>query len=242
MIGLVVVSHSRALASAAAELALQMAPAAARPAVEIAAGLADGSLGTSADAVAAAIERADSGDGVVVLVDLGSALLSAETGVEFCDPDLAARVTLSPAPLVEGLVAAVVAASAGFGAARVAAEAERGLLGKQEHLGVRPPAKGTTAADEVAWRATLTAPDGLHLRPAAALVAALEGLDADVTLANATTGAGPVPADSVTWLATLDARCGHGVAATVGGPDAGRALAALDAWAAGGFAEIRPAG
>ncbi len=132
-VGLVVVSHSRALADAAVELARQMLPGR-ELAVEIAAGTEDGGLGTDAAAVADAIGRADSGDGVVVLMDLGSAVLSAETALEFLDDDVRARVTLSAAPLVEGLVGAVVVAAGGSSRAQVAAEAERGLLPKQMHL------------------------------------------------------------------------------------------------------------
>ena len=78
--------------------------------------------------------QADSGDGVVVLMDLGSAVLSAETALEFLDDDVRSRVTLSAAPLVEGLVGAVVVAASGMTRAQVAAEAERGLAPKQAHL------------------------------------------------------------------------------------------------------------
>ena len=71
-VGIVVVSHSRALAEAAVELAMQMVHGEA-PAVAIAAGMPDGGLGTDATAVAAAIQEVDRGDGVVVFVDMGSA-------------------------------------------------------------------------------------------------------------------------------------------------------------------------
>ena len=67
-------------------------------------------------------------------MDLGSAVLSAETALELLDDDVLARVVLSPAPLVEGLVGAVVTAAAGAARAQVAAEALRGLAPKQAHL------------------------------------------------------------------------------------------------------------
>ncbi len=102
-VGIVVVSHSRALAEAAVELARQMLPGR-ELAVEVAAGTEDGGLGTDAMAVSAAIEAADSGEGTVVLMDLGSAVLSAETALEFLPDDVRERTTLSAAPLVEGLV------------------------------------------------------------------------------------------------------------------------------------------
>ena len=132
-VGLVVVSHSRPLADAAVVLARGMLPGR-DLAVEIAAGDVDGGLGTDATAIAAAIASADSGDGVVVLMDLGSAVLSAETALELLDDDLRERVVLSPAPLVEGLIGAAVIAATGAPRDRVAAEALRGLAPKQAHL------------------------------------------------------------------------------------------------------------
>src|SRR6476469_6363592 len=133
MVGIVVVSHSRALARAATELAGQMLHGV-QPAIAIAAGLDATTLGTDAVQVKEAIERVDSGDGVVVLLDLGSAVLSAELALDLLDDEVRHRVLLSPAPLVEGLVAAVVTAAGGASAAEVAAEAMSGLSGKQAHL------------------------------------------------------------------------------------------------------------
>ena len=132
-VGIVVVSHSRALAEAAVELARQMLPGR-ELAIEVAAGTEDGGLGTDAMAVSAAITAADSGEGTVVLMDLGSAVLSAETALEFLDDDVRERVTLSSAPLVEGLVGAVVVAAGGAPRAQVAAEAARGLAPKEAQL------------------------------------------------------------------------------------------------------------
>lgn len=126
MIGIVVVSHSPALAAAAVDLAQQMISGAG-PVVEVAAG-AGGGLGTDATDVAAALRRAASPDGVLVLMDLGSAVMSAEMAVELA-PDVTG-VRLCPAPLVEGLVAAVVRAAGGASIDVVAAEAENGLLPK----------------------------------------------------------------------------------------------------------------
>jgi len=133
-VGVVVVSHSRPLAEAAVALARQMLPGA-EVAVEVAAGTEDGGLGTDAAAISAAITAADSGDGVVVMMDLGSAVMSAETALEFLDDEVRDRVVLSPGPLVEGLVGAVVVASGGADRERVATEALRGLAPKQAHLG-----------------------------------------------------------------------------------------------------------
>lgn len=134
MIGIVIASHSAPLAEAARELALQMV-AKNPPALELAAGTEDGGLGTDAAKIVDAVQRADSGDGVVVLMDLGSAVMSAEMAVEMLEPELAERTRLSPAPLVEGLVVAAVTAASGGDLDRVDSEARGGLRPKEKHLG-----------------------------------------------------------------------------------------------------------
>jgi len=108
-VGLVVVSHSRLIAEGTAELAGQMAG----PEVRIvpAGGMADGAIGTDAARIAEAIGRADTGGGVVVLADLGSAVLSTRTALELLDDP--AGVRLSKGPIVEGAVMAAVQASTG---------------------------------------------------------------------------------------------------------------------------------
>src|SRR5690242_4728293 len=133
-VGIVVVSHSRPLANAALALAGEMLHG--RPVrIEIAAGLDEASFGTDAVRVKEAIEAADGPEGVVVLMDLGSAVLSAELALDLLDdPAARDRVTLSSAPIVEGLVVAAVAASGGATRAEVAAEARAALMGKAAHL------------------------------------------------------------------------------------------------------------
>lgn len=85
--------------------------------IAVAAGLDEDTLGTDALAIKDAIEQVDGPAGVVVLMDLGSAVLSAELALELLeDPDARDRVTLSAGPLVEGLVVAAVAAAGGAGA------------------------------------------------------------------------------------------------------------------------------
>jgi dihydroxyacetone kinase phosphotransfer subunit len=108
-VGLVVVSHSTRIAEGTAELAGQMAGDDVR--IVPAGGLEDGTIGTDAARIAAAIEAADAGAGVVVLVDLGSAVLSTVTALELLgDPE---NVRLSRGPIVEGAVIAAVQASTG---------------------------------------------------------------------------------------------------------------------------------
>jgi phosphocarrier protein FPr len=95
----------------------------------VAAGLDDTTFGTNAVQIKEAIEAVDGPAGVVVLMDLGSAILSAELALDLLDDaGMRERVTLSPAPLVEGLVAAAVAAAGGLSRNDVAAEAGAALL------------------------------------------------------------------------------------------------------------------
>lgn len=109
-VGIVVVSHSSKIAEGAVELATQMAS---DVGLVAAGGTDDGRIGTSFEKVLAAVEQSlaeAAGDGVVVLTDLGSAVMTAESVKEFAsEPD---AVHLADAPLVEGLVAAAVAAQA----------------------------------------------------------------------------------------------------------------------------------
>jgi PTS hybrid protein len=119
-VGLVVVSHSVKVAEGTAELAGQMAG----PDVRIvpAGGLEDGSIGTDAARIATAIGEAEAGAGVVVLADLGSAVLSAMTAFEMLgDPS---GVRLSKGPIVEGAVIAAIQSSTGSSLDEVLAAAE----------------------------------------------------------------------------------------------------------------------
>lgn len=131
LVGLVVVSHSRRLAEGIVELAGQMAG----PDVRLIAvgGTADGSLGTDAEAIAAAILAAARGAGVLVLCDLGSAILATEAALELLGEEVAGRVRLSGGPIVEGAVVAAVQASIGQDlddvllAAEAAAQLDKGV-------------------------------------------------------------------------------------------------------------------
>jgi PTS hybrid protein len=119
VVGIVVVSHSRDIANGLADLAMQVAGDGVR--VEPAGGGPDGSLGTEEPRVAEAIERADQGDGVVVLCDLGSAVLTVRHLIEQRETN---GVVLADAPLVEGTVAAAVVSSMGTDVYAVAKAAE----------------------------------------------------------------------------------------------------------------------
>lgn len=115
LVGIVVVSHSGEVASATVDLVRQLANIPADgPRLEAAGGLADGELGTDAVRIADAIAAADAGSGVVVVADLGSAVLSAATAIdELISPDVRDRTVISNGPLVEGAFVAAVQAAAG---------------------------------------------------------------------------------------------------------------------------------
>ena len=198
----------------------------------------DGSIGTDAVRVQAAIERAMSGDGVLVLMDLGSALMSAEMAVELMEGD--GRVVLSEAPLVEGAVAAAAAARGGASLDEVRAEAGRAFAAKQAQLGVEDegPSEPAAAEPEADARAEIPVVNeiGLHARPAALVVELAGRFDADLRLAKEG-GPGPVSARSLSALMTLMARKGDRLVATASGPQAGEAVAALEELAAGGFGD-----
>jgi PTS hybrid protein len=125
-VGIVIVSHSMRLAEGIVELADQMAHGSAR--IIPAGGAADGSLGTSLEKVQQAVQSADTGDGVLILVDLGSAGMVAEMCLEQLPPAQRARVILSNAPVVEGAVLAAVEASIGSPLEMVA-ETAQGAVG-----------------------------------------------------------------------------------------------------------------
>ena len=135
MIGLVIVAHSAVLAEAVCGLARQVARENVRLAAAGGAGEAGRETGTDAFRVREAIDSVYSDDGVLVLMDLGSAVLSAETALDLLDESRRPRVRLSAAPLVEGAVAAATLAAAGASLDEVAGEAGRASLAKSAQLG-----------------------------------------------------------------------------------------------------------
>ena len=223
MIGIVAVSHSARLAEAARELAEQMVAGGAVP-LRLAAGAgedADGApiLGTDATRVAEAIDAlAGECEGVLVVMDLGSAVMSAEFALELRMSDVPVRLT--SAPFVEGLLAAVVTASTGASLDAVVAEAATALVAKSAQLGdAEPPSSAAPAgtvspggAENAPGGAVRTVavrnPAGVHARPAALIARAAEG--ADLRLRRLPDG-DPVPASSMMRLLAFGARQGDEV-------------------------------
>jgi PTS hybrid protein len=253
VIGIVVVSHSEPLARAAVELATQMV-ADNPPAMEIAAG-SDGGLGTDATAIAAAIQRADqasSGTGVLVMMDLGSAVMSSEMALELVD-DIAGEVYLSRAPFVEGLVSAAVQAALGRSVREVEREAVKAVGAKADQLGPDdgpgagpPDTADASTGDEQPTSpppgdyvdVEVVNPQGLHARPAALLAKAAAELPVEVSVTNLETGAGPAAADSMLELMSLGARIGMMIRLSAEGPEAESALATLARLVSDGLGEF----
>ena len=245
VIGLVLVSHSARLAEGVAELAAQMGGDDLR--IGVAGGLDQPGrpLGTDATLVRRAINEVWSEDGVLVLMDLGSAVLSAEMALDLLPEERRGQVLLTAAPLVEGAVAAAVAAGLGEPLEKVAEEARGGLAAKAAHLGPETagaaPAAGSAervpAGASPSARLTVRNRFGLHARPAALFVRTAAGFDADVTVANVTAGRRPVSARSLNAVATLGVRHGDEILVQTSGRQAQEALAAIRRLASDGFGE-----
>jgi dihydroxyacetone kinase phosphotransfer subunit len=236
VIGLVVVSHSSALAHAAVELALQMVPGE-RPAIAIAAGAGEGLIGTDATAVSAAIDEVASPDGVLVIMDLGSAVMSAEMALDFRASD--AEIRLSSAPFVEGLLAAIVTAAGGASLDEVDREARSALAPKISMLDdVAPAVESAPAATGLSADLTIINRDGLHARPAATLVSTLAGFDAKLTVVNTRIGNKPVAANSLIGLLSLGAKAGDVLTVAASGAQAAEALARVTELVTEGFGEV----
>lgn len=228
-VSIVVVSHSEKIADGAVELAAQMAP---DVVIVAAGGTSDGRIGTSLEKVLAALDQAAGSDGAVILTDLGSAVMTAESALEFADSP--AGVVLADAPLVEGLVAAAVAAQGGadLQAVRRAAETAGG-----------PPRRTDVPPQQVVEEGSVTGQGpactgefelinqaGMHARPAAKIAGGLSSLDAEVTING-------VDGTSMTSLMTLAAGKGSLLHVEAWGVDAERAVNYVGGLVQAGFGE-----
>ena len=243
MVNLVIVSHSARLGEGVGELARQMLMNDGCK-LAIAAGIDDPAspIGTDPLKVMAAIESVADTDHVLVMMDIGSALLSAETALDLLDPAIAAKVRLCAAPLVEGTLAATVSAAAGSGINKVIEDAMNALEAKRVQLGLPSPAHHASLppalADDREARSVsvvIQNPNGLHVRPASKLVAALAGFNANLVLEK---GGKCVTPDSLNQIALLQVRRNDTLKLLASGPDADAALATFQALAAENFGEI----
>ncbi|MBW4492891.1 MAG: phosphoenolpyruvate--protein phosphotransferase [Oscillatoria princeps RMCB-10] len=243
MVGIVIVAHSAKLAAGVRELAQQMVGSEVK--IALAAGIDDpeNPFGTDAVRVCEAIESVYSDAGVVVLMDLGSALMSAEMAVEFLPEEKRDRVRLCEAPLVEGALAAAVRAGAGASLEQVMAEARGSLAAKAAQLSTPPAGEGESSGGsqlgQQALEIRLTVGNllGIHARPAAKFAATAGRFESEIAVRNLTRGSEPVNAKSINQVATLGVRRGHEIGIAAEGSDAERALAALQQLVEANFSE-----
>jgi phosphocarrier protein FPr len=250
MVGLVLVSHSRALAQAAIALARQMAPPQVVMLAAAGAGEDGAELGADPVRIAGAIQDAAGAagaDGAVVLMDLGSAILGAEAALELLAEEVRARVRLCPAALVEGAVVAAVRAGLGDDLDAVCREARRALDAKVEHLaggqdgGPEAPIASLETESAEATAVVRNA-HGLHARPAARFVQVAASFPVEVLVRKQGATGPAVSGRSLNRLATLGAGRGDGLTISARGPGAAQAVEALRRLVEDGFGELDRAG
>ena len=215
MVGIVLVSHSRALALSVQQLVRSMTGPTLPLAIAAGAGDKHEELGTDAVEIAEAIASVRSEDGVLVLMDMGSAILSAETALDLLDEPLRANIRFCAAPFVEGAVASGVTANLGAPLDEVCAEALASLKQKQNALSLNQPSvegKPPSSAGEAKGdsthgatkRMTVRNAHGLHARPAARLITETRSFRSKITVRNLANQRGPVSARSLSSLAGLE--------------------------------------
>lgn len=244
-VALVLVSHSATLAEGVRELAAQMAP---DVLILAAGGDGAGGLGTSFDLVEQALGEATAdGRSAVVLTDLGSAVLTTESVLEFLDEDVAARVHLADAPFVEAAVAAGVTAAGGAPVGEVLGAAVAAGAGFPHAAGpgavapaeapaapaaaVPGPQHAGDSAVPITAHVVVRNPMGLHARPAAVLARMMAGFDAAVQV-DGVNGA------SVLELMQLAATQGRTLEVSATGPQARVAVDAFVGAVEEGFGEV----
>lgn len=236
-VGLVIVSHSEKLASGVTELAQQMTQGSIT--IVAAGGAGNDIIGTSVDTIQHAIERANGPDGVLVLLDMGSAILSTEMALEMIDEEQRGQVLLSFAPIVEGTLAAALEATLGHSLQEVKAAAEKAASKAQLQI-LKPitqaeetleetsetvqQADTTFPADALEKQYVLNNPAGLHARPASDIIQTSAQFNALVEIqANGR----KARATSLIELLGLAARKGSTLLIRTSGQDAQSALDAL---------------
>ena len=243
MIGIVIVSHSATLAEGVVELARNMGGA--DLAIQAAGGLTTdkATLGTDPMLILNAIQQVYSEAGVLVLMDLGSAILSSEMALDLLPEEQRSKVFLCEAPIVEGAIAAAVQARIGGSIQQVIAEARGALAPKSAHLNIasyesQQPQTIASPEDRVTIQLTVKNSLGLHARPAARFVqTAGKFLQETILLSNLTMKTGPVNAKSINSVITLGVRQGHQIEVAASGLQARSALDAILALAEDNFGD-----
>jgi len=245
MVGIVLVSHSRGLAESVQELVRSMTGPNLPLAVAAGAGEDHKELGTDAVEIAEAIVSVKSPEGVLVLMDMGSAILSSETALDLLDESVRKNVRFCAAPFVEGAVASGVTANLGASLDEVYNEAVASLKQKQTALNGNAPAPATTPAraeknghaKAETIRVTIRNAHGLHARPAAQLIKETRAFRADVTARNISNARGPVSLRSLSGLASLEILKDNEIEFTASGEDAPAALKKIAALVESGLGD-----
>ena len=234
MVNILLVSHSFQLAQGAAELVRQMAPSESVK-IAVAAGIGENNqdLGTNAAEIMEKLIELQSPAGILVLMDLGSALLSTDMALEMLEEDQKANIRMCPAPFVEGAIAAGVQANMGADLDAVYREAMSALLAKQEQIapGSAGPLAIEKAAPESAEQSEFTVvvsnASGLHARPAAVFAKTISAYDAKVTVTNLTESKGPLQVNGLITVMLLGAKKGDTLRIQAEGAQKSEVLAAL---------------
>ena len=241
MIGIVIVSHSMLLVKGVLEMAREMAGPDVPIAIAGGFGGPDSALGTDVNSVLHAIEQVYSDEGVLVLMDMGSAVLNSEMALEMLPPEKRANVLLCSAPVVEGAVAAATCARLGRTLPEIAREAGNALAVKMSHLSdtadLPPDVPNAVMREEnqccidgmdLQIRVPVNNRHGLHARPAARLIKTAAGYQAEVFVWNMDTNRGPVSTRSLNDLMMLGVLKGHELQISARGPQAREVLDALE--------------
>ncbi|MBW7885553.1 MAG: phosphoenolpyruvate--protein phosphotransferase [Caldilineaceae bacterium] len=237
MVSIVLVSHSRELSAAVKALADQQIQGRAQI---VAVGGSDNPhqpFGTDPVAIAEAIQSVFSEDGILVLMDLGSAIISGQVALDLLPEEQAAAVRLSVGSFVEGAMAAAVQASIGMDIDAVTREAEEAMQAKRAvllHEEVERTARAKDSGEEAEERAnyassdvTVVNPAGLHFGPAARFIQAAAQFRSTVRVTNLTTGAGPIDASRFNQLLALGIEKDHNIRIDAAGEDAAEAVSTL---------------
>ncbi len=230
MIGIVIVSHSRKLSDGLKELADAMSQA---PVPIASAGGIDDleePLGTDAVRVLEAIREIGNGTAVLIFADIGSARLNAEMAIDLLEPDERARTHFCDAPLVEGVLAAAVQIAAGSDLQTVLREAKAAAQVVGEAAGSKEP-------EGLAREFTIRNRLGLHARPAAKFVQAMNAFAGDIRLVNVTKGKPAANAKSINGVMLSEVSAHDTIRMVAPPPEASAVFAAVEELIATNFGE-----
>jgi len=233
MVNILLVSHSHQLAQGTADLIRQMASSE-EVKIRVAAGIGDDNaeIGTNAVEIMEALSELAQEDGCLVLMDLGSALLSTEMALQMLDEEVTSKVKLCPAPFVEGAIAAGVQANLGSSLQEVYDEAMNSLAAKRQQIlgeeaaeaqpapeAVMPEPEAADADDAAELQITVSNPSGLHARPAATFIQTVKKFDAKLSVTNLTNETEPVLVKGMISVMLLAAKQGDELLLHATGPD-----------------------